>query len=122
MSDEDRYCLVTLNRWSHDPIFTQGDVSAILLTENLSDLSPRLVRSPSTVKVNIPIPDEKIRTSFLNFIDKQNALMLDDRLTCDKVARITSGLNLMNLNQLAAESFEEDRPISLEYLKQRKKR
>ena len=121
MSDEDRYCLVTLNRWSHDPIFTQGDVSAILLTENLSDLSPRLVRSPSTVKVNIPIPDETIRTSFLKFIDKQNALMLEDRLTCEKVARITSGLNLMNLNQLAAESFEEDRPISLDYLKQRKK-
>ena len=121
MSDEDRYCLVTLNRWSHDPIFTKGDVSAILLTENLSDLSQRLVRSPSTVKVNIPIPDEKIRTSFLNFIDKQNALMLEDRLTCEKVATITSGLNLMNLNQLAAESFEEDRPISLEYLKQRKK-
>ncbi len=121
MSDEDRYCLVTLNRWSHDPIFTKGDVSAILLTENLSDLSPRLVRSPSTVKVNIPIPDEKIRSSFLNFIDSQNALMLEDRLTCEKVARITSGLNLLNLNQLAAESFEEDRPISLEYLKQRKK-
>ena len=121
MSDEDRYCLVTLNRWSHDPIFTKGDVSAILLTENLSDLTPRLVRSPSTVKVNIPIPDEKIRTSFLNFIDKQNALMLEDRLTCEKVATITSGLNLMNLNQLAAESFEEDRPISLDYLKQRKK-
>lgn len=121
MSDEDRYCLVTLNRWSHDPIFTQGDVSAILLTENLSDLSSRLVRSPSTVKVNIPIPDEKIRASFLKFTDKQNALMLDDRLTCEKVARITSGLNLMNLNQLAAESFEEDRPISLEYLKLRKK-
>ena len=121
MSDEDRYCLVTLNRWSHDPIFTQGDVSAILLTENLSDLSPRLVRSPSTVKVNIPIPDEKIRTSFLKFIDKQNSLMLDDRLNCEKVARITSGLNLLNLNQLAAESFEEDRPISLEYLKMRKK-
>ena len=121
MSDEDRYCLVTLNRWSHDPIFTKGDVSAILLTENLSDLSSRLVRSPSTVKVNIPIPDEKIRSSFLNFIDKQNALMLEDRLTCEKVARITSGLNLMNLNQLAAESFEEDRPISLEYLRQRKK-
>ncbi len=121
MSDDDRYCLVTLNRWSHDPIFTKGDVSAILLTENLSDLSPRLVRSPSTVKVNIPIPDEKVRTSFLTFIDKQNALMLDDRLTCEKVARITSGLNLLNLNQLAAESFEEDRPISLDYLKIRKK-
>lgn len=121
MSDEDRYCLVTLNRWSNDPIFTKGDISVILLTENLSDISPRLVRSPSTVKVNIPIPDEKVRTSFLKFIDRQNALILEDRLNPERVAKITSGLNLMNLNQLAAESFEEDRAISLEYLKQRKK-
>lgn len=121
MSDDDRYCLVTLNRWSHDPIFTKGDISVILLTENLSDISPRLVRSPSTVKINIPIPDEKVRTSFLNFIDRQNALILEDRLNPERVAKITSGLNLMNLNQLAAESFEEDKPISLEYLKQRKK-
>ena len=121
MSDEDRYCLVTLNRWSNDPIFTKGDISVILLTENLSDISPRLVRSPSTVKVNIPIPDEKVRTSFLKFIDRQNALILEDRLNPERVAKITSGLNLMNLNQLAAESFEEERGISLEYLKQRKK-
>ncbi|MDX9801555.1 MAG: AAA family ATPase, partial [Spirochaetia bacterium] len=38
MSDEDRYCLVTLNRWSNDPIFTKGDISVILLTENLTDI------------------------------------------------------------------------------------
>ena len=62
-----------------------------------------------------------MRTSFLKFIDRQNALILEDRLNPERVAKITSGLNLMNLNQLAAESFEEDRAISLEYLKQRKK-
>ncbi|MCL2792468.1 MAG: AAA family ATPase [Spirochaetaceae bacterium] len=121
MSDEDRYSLVTLNRWSQDPIFTKGDISVILLTENLSDISPRLVRSPSTIKINIPIPDEKVRTSFLTFKDRQNSLILEDRLNIERVSKITSGLNLINLNQLAAESFEEDKPISLEYLKYRKK-
>ncbi|MBT3275625.1 MAG: AAA family ATPase, partial [Spirochaetales bacterium] len=25
LTEDDRYTLVTLNRWSHDPIFTQGD-------------------------------------------------------------------------------------------------
>ncbi|MEW5815198.1 MAG: AAA family ATPase [Spirochaetota bacterium] len=121
LGEEDRYCLVTLNRWSHDPIFTQGDVSIILLTENLADISQRLVRSPSTVKVNIPIPDETVRDSFLQFLKRQGALLLDARLNTERVAKITSGLNLLNLNQLAAESFQEDRPISLEYLRLRKK-
>ncbi len=121
LSEEDRYNLVTLNRWSHDPIFTQGDVSVILLTENLADINPRLVRSPSTVKVNIPIPDEEVRESFLLFLEREGSLLLEPRLNPSRMAKITSGLNLMNLNQLAAESFQEGRQISLEYLREKKK-
>jgi ATP-dependent 26S proteasome regulatory subunit len=121
LGEEDRYCLVTLNRWSHDPIFTQGDVSVILLTENLSDISPRLVSSPSTVKVDIPFPDEKVRESFLHFLDREETLLLEPKLNPKRVASVTSGLNLVNLNQLAAESYEEDRPISMDYLRMRKK-
>lgn len=120
-SDEDRFCLVTLNRWAHDPIFTQGDISIILLTENLGDLSPRLVRAPATIKVNIPIPDETIRCSFLYFIERQERLLIDEKLKIEDMAKITSGLNLVNLNQLAAESYQECREISLDYLRQKKK-
>ena len=121
MTEEDRYALVTLNRWSHDPIFTQGDVSVLLLTENLVDISERLVRSPSTVKISIPIPDETVREKFLNFLDRKDELLMENQLNPGRIAKITSGLNLMNLNQLAAESFQEDKPITMEYLKQKKK-
>lgn len=121
LSDEDRYCFVTLNRWSHDPVFTKGDVSVILLTENLTDINPRIVSSPTTVKVQIPIPDESVRTSFLEFLDRRKTLLLDKGLSPREVGTITSGLNLMNLNRLAAESYQEDLPISMDYLKQKKK-
>jgi SpoVK/Ycf46/Vps4 family AAA+-type ATPase len=121
MDDEDRFNLVTLNRWAHDPIFTQGDVSVILLTENLADLSPRIVRSPHTVKVNIPLPDEDVRKSFLEFLHRKEELMLEHRLNCGRMAKITSGLNLMNLNQIAAESYQENKPVTLDYLQEKKK-
>ncbi|RKX79380.1 MAG: AAA family ATPase [Spirochaetes bacterium] len=121
MEEDDRYCLVTLKRWSHDPIFTRRDVSVILLTENLTDLSTRIVSSPSTVKVNIPIPDENVRKSFLEFLHREGILLLERGLSPSRVASITSGLNLVNLNQLAAESYQEDRPISLDYLREKKK-
>ena len=120
-TDEDRYCLVTLNRWANDPIFTEGDVSIILLTENLADLNLKIVRSPSTIKVSIPLPDEKVRERFLNFVDRRERLLLEKGLTAEHVARITSGLNLVNINQLAAESYQEDREINMEYLRQKKK-
>jgi ATP-dependent Zn protease len=127
-TDEDRYCLVTLNRWANDPIFTQGDISILLLTENLADINPAIVRSPSTIKVNIPIPDEAVRGRFLGFLDRngkllqvERLLLLEESLNLQEFAKITSGLNLVNLNQLAAESFQEDREINLAYLKERKK-
>ena len=120
-TDEDRYCLVTLNRWSNDPIFTQGDVSILLLTENLADINASIVRSPSAIKVNIPIPDEKVRESFLGYLERQGKLLLEPRLDIGDFAKITSGLNLVNLNQLAAESFQEDRAIGPSYLKEKKK-
>lgn len=121
MSEEDRYCLVTLNRWSHDPIFTQGDVSVLLLTENLADISGRIAGTPSTIKVRIPIPDEKVRAQFLSFLDREEGLILGKGLSIEAMAMVTSGLNLQNLNQLAAESFQEDRPLDMDYLRARKK-
>lgn len=120
-TDEDRYSLVTLNRWAHDPLFTEGDISIILLTENLVDLNIKLVRSPITIKVDIPIPDEKVRRSFFNFLKKGDQLLLEEGLSTDAAAKTTGGLNLVNINQLAAESYQEDRLINMEYLRQKKK-
>jgi SpoVK/Ycf46/Vps4 family AAA+-type ATPase len=120
-TDEDRYCLVTLNRWAHDPLFTEGDISVILLTENLADLNAKLVRSPITIKVNIPIPDEKVRESFLAFLEREKKLLLEEKLSPREVAKVTGGLNLVNIHQMAAESFQEDRRINMEYLRRKKK-
>jgi AAA+ superfamily predicted ATPase len=121
LTEADRYCLVTLNRWSHDPIFTRGDVSIILLTENLADLSHRLAGSPSTVKVGIPLPNEEVRGSFLMFMEKKGSLLMERGIRPVRVAAITSGLNLRNLERLARESYSENAPLSLEYLRRKKK-
>jgi len=121
LSDTDRYCMVTFNRWATDPKFIKGDISIILLTENLADISSRLTSSPSTVKISVPFPDVKVRESYLRSREKEGKLLLSRGLTPDKLAAITSGLNLMNLNRLAAESYEKDEPLSLEFMRQKKK-
>ena len=120
-SDADRYCLVTLQRWANNPLFTDGDISIILLTENLSDISARLTSSPSTVKVSVPFPDESVRASFLRSKEKEELLHLERGVTAETVAAITSGLNLMNLDRLVLESHEADETLSLEYLRLKKK-
>jgi len=121
LDEIDRYCLVTLNRWSHEPQFTRGDVSILMLTENLTDINPRLSTSPSTVKVAIPFPDTLVRSQFLAFLEGNGTLLMERGLTPDRMGALTSGLNLLNLNQLVAESYQEDKPISLDYLRNRKR-
>jgi len=113
--------MVTFSRWATDPIFSYGDISIILLTENLSDISSRLTGSPWTVKINVPFPDAKIRESYLRSREKSGKLLLEQGLTPERLASITSGLNLMNLNRLVSESFENDKPLSLEFMRQKKK-
>ena len=121
LSDADRFCLVTLNRWANDPAFTEGDVSIILLTENLTDISPRLRSSSSTVKIAVPFPDETNRASFLRSQEREGFLQLERGLTTERVASVTSGLNLKNLERLILERHEENGTIDMEYLSQRKK-
>ncbi|MDR1908801.1 MAG: AAA family ATPase, partial [Spirochaetaceae bacterium] len=121
LSEEDRYRLVTLNRWSNDPAFTEGDISIILLTENLADISPRLAGAPSVVRVQVPFPDEGIRARFLRFKEREGALLLERGLNAERVAAVTSGLNLMNLERLVSESAAEKKILSLDYLRLRKK-
>ncbi|MCL2244367.1 MAG: AAA family ATPase [Treponema sp.] len=121
LSDTDRYCMVTFNRWATDPKFINGDISIILLTENLADISSRLAGSPSTVKISVPFPEAKVRESFLRSKEKESKLLLERGLTPEKLATVTSGLNLMNLNRLAAESYEENKPLSLDFMRYKKK-
>ena len=121
VTEADRYCLVTLNRWADNPEFTEGDVSIILLTENLMDLSPRLVGSSSTVTIGVPFPDESVRANFIRSRERDGLLILDRGLSPDGVASVTSGLNLMNLNRLILERYEQNKALTMDYLSQKKK-
>lgn len=120
LDEIDRFSLVTLNRWSHEPIFMQGDVSVILLSENLSDVNSRLALSPSVVKVSIPLPDTEVRKQFVDFLTYRQLVSLDKGLTSEKMATLTSGLNLFHLNQIAQEAEQADKRITMDYLREKK--
>ncbi|MCG8568499.1 MAG: AAA family ATPase [Spirochaetes bacterium] len=120
-SEEDRFSLVTLKRWAYNPIFIHKDITVILLTENLADMNQQLVKCPNIIKINVPIPDEKIRKNFIDYQENRGKLLLSDNLTADTVAKVTGGLNLVNINQIISESYQEKSNISMNYLRKRKK-
>jgi ATP-dependent 26S proteasome regulatory subunit len=121
VNEDDRFGLVTLKRWAYNPDFIENDVTIILLTENLAEINQNIVKTPNIIKVDIPIPDEQTRENFLHFKQEEGKLLLDPSIGISTMTKITGGLNLVNINQIIAESFQEKKNISLEYLRMRKK-
>ena len=54
LSGEDRFALATLEKWGHDPQFLAGDLSIVLVAENLADMSSRLSRNPASERFAAP--------------------------------------------------------------------
>ena len=67
---------VFIQKWSTDPALLAANVTFVLVTENLADISSRIVRSPQTVEIEVDRPDEAERLQFLQ-ADPQRRLVHD---------------------------------------------
>jgi transitional endoplasmic reticulum ATPase len=91
-SDGDRAAVVTLHRWSFLPEIERGDNIVILITENLAELSAKLVSNPKVAVVDIPMPDRDTR--------KAAAALADPKLSekeTERYAEITAGLKSIQI-------------------------
>jgi SpoVK/Ycf46/Vps4 family AAA+-type ATPase len=107
--DSDRAAIVTLHRWSALPEIERGDNVVLLIAENLSELSPKLISNPKVAVVEVPMPDRDTR--------KEAAMLADSRLTDrdgDRYAEMTAGLKAIQISSIltpppAAEEESADR-------------
>src|SRR5205085_916460 len=93
--DADRAAIVTLHRWSALPEIERGDNVVLLVAENLTDLSPKLVSNPKVAVVEVPMPDRETR--------KAAAALADARLTerdAERYADITAGLKAIQISSI----------------------
>ncbi|HYG78262.1 MAG TPA: AAA family ATPase [Planctomycetota bacterium] len=106
-SQDEAATLITLHKWSSDPAFTKADITIVLITENLADLHPLLVRSPHTTKVQIALPDQSERLEYLRAIASDAEISRISALTLEEISVHTSGLSRVNLAQLLAHARTE---------------
>ena len=121
LSAEDRFVLATLEKWSHDPQFLAGDVSVVLLAENLADMSPRLARNPYVATIELPLPDEEERLDYVRFKLEGKKLQAHSDVPLQGLARMTAGLSRIHLDRVLTEALEHGVRITPELLKERKK-
>jgi len=102
--EADRAAIVTLHRWSALPEIERGDNVVLLISENLTELAPKLISNPKVAVVEVPMPDTATR--------REAARLADSRLTdkdCERYAGMTAGLKAIQIASiLTPQPAEED--------------
>jgi transitional endoplasmic reticulum ATPase len=96
-ADADRAAIITLQRWSYLPEIDRGDNLVLLVTENLSELSPKIVSNPKVGVVDVPMPDLEARRAAVRLADPK----LTDR-DADRYAEVTAGLKAVQIASILA--------------------
>ncbi len=121
LSSEDRYVLATLIKWASDPQFLSGDISIVLIVENLSEISGRLARNPYVANIEIGLPTEAERLDFIEAKLGDARLSTVSDVPKPALAKMTAGLSRINLDRLFTEALERGIRITVDVLKEKKK-
>jgi AAA+ superfamily predicted ATPase len=120
-SAEDRAVRVFLQKWATDPALLAANITFVLITENLADISARIVRSPQIVEVEVERPDEGERLRFLRAIRTDQWFKEKSDLPAERLAQLTSGLTRIQLRQILASVDEHGGRLDATALRLQKK-
>jgi AAA+ superfamily predicted ATPase len=121
MGAEDRFSLVTLLKWAHDPQFLDADLSICLIVENLAEVSQRLARSPYVSSLEIPLPDVAGRQRYLETKLAGREVSEVSEMGLEALATGTAGLGRVHLGRMVTEMVEHGVKLTPPLLKSRKK-
>lgn len=126
-SVDERRALVTLMKWASAPELQLGDIGVVLVTETLSELHGDLTRNPHVASVRIALPDLAARRQFIGsgWFDRPGSdmkLAEATEFSVDDLARRTSGLSLLQVEQLVMTAKRTGEKLTSERLSAGKRR
>jgi ATP-dependent 26S proteasome regulatory subunit len=99
-SPEDRAVLVYLRKWAQDPVLLAKNIVIVLVTENLADLDPQLLRSHATKELEILRPDLGERRTYLEVVREGAWYGRMSELDPQRLAEGTAGLTRVQIGQI----------------------
>jgi transitional endoplasmic reticulum ATPase len=114
-SEADRRAVVTLHRWSLERSFENSDNVVLLVAENLSELSPKLVSNPRVITVAVPFPEKAERAAVVRLLEPDASEREVERL-----AAASAGLKSVQLRGILSpgEDSEEDHASRYEMIRE----
>lgn len=120
MSSEDRNLLVTFQKW----ITTTQDKPAnnliIFITENVSDINPRLRDNPRLVKIEVTYPDFNERLNYIRYFRATNPA-INFEMNEEQLAHMSSGLNRLHIQSMIRSASASREGLTYEIVRNKKK-
>lgn len=119
MGRDDKANLVTFQRWAKDPALLKSDNVIVLVAENLADINKRVSSSPQVVPIELPMPDEAERLALIRARIAETDFPL--AIAPEQLARVTSGLRLIQLDNLARQAKKSATPVTFSLIAAKRK-
>ena len=118
MGEGDKANLVALQRWANHPALLHSDNLVILITENLSDLHPRVVSHSQLASVALPRPSFEERTAYLSSLNQRGVTL---EMPQAALAQVTAGLSNVQIRGLFRQARQTGDTITYRTVGRRKK-
>jgi transitional endoplasmic reticulum ATPase len=120
---EDRTIMVQLDEWGRDAQIGDFEHIIVMIASDLHDMHERLRRSGARwEQIEIPFPSFEERRIFIqSFLRPEDTrVRLADDITCEEIARLTTGLRYIDLEDIVLRASYQQQPISYVLVKARK--
>jgi AAA+ superfamily predicted ATPase len=103
--------LVRFLQWAQNPYIKRTNVAFCLVADKLSDLNDRLVQSPHVATIEIPMPDEATRESYIRWRAGDDDLTELTDFTPEQLAGQANGLTLTNVDIVLSQAKRSSRRV-----------
>ncbi|HKE88048.1 MAG TPA: AAA family ATPase [Vicinamibacterales bacterium] len=115
--------LVTMLNWAMSPHVKRLNMAFVLVDEKLSDMNVRLSGNPHVATLEVPLPTEEDRTTFIEASINPGAdLNTFSDFDVKELAKLTAGLSLADLHVLVESAEESGKRLDAAVFRSLKKR
>jgi AAA+ superfamily predicted ATPase len=114
--------LVTMLNWAMSPHVKRMNMAFVMVDEKLADVSDRLAGNPHVATIEVPLPDEKERDTFIRASTGDAPLDAYSDFGAPQLAALTAGISLTDLNVLVQSARESGKRLDATVFRALKKR
>jgi AAA+ superfamily predicted ATPase len=114
--------LVTMLNWAMSPHIKRLNMAFVLVDEKLSDVSERLAGNPHVATIEVPLPNQQERETFITASTAGEAVKDFSDFDGPQLAGLTAGIALTDLNVLIQSARESGKRLDAPVFRTLKKR